>query len=99
MDGYTPYQQRIIKRYYEHNQEGAFQKLEELVTDIYLADTEKKKAALWKRVEKALVNLNAPPKLVEHLLEKKDPEVLARNLKDWWTKMPKEPPKPERPPG
>ena len=91
---YTPYQQKIIRGYYRHQQEMAFQKLEELVADIYLAETEKKKAALWKRIEKALVNLSAPQKIIEHILADRRPEVLARNLKDWWEKMPKQPERP-----
>jgi hypothetical protein len=95
LEDYTPYQQRIIKRYYGHRQELAFQKLEEMVADIYLAETEKKKASLWKRIEKALVNLQVPEKIRAHILEKKDPGILAKNLKDWWASLPKEERKPE----
>ncbi len=90
MDDYTRYQQGIIRRYYDRRQELAFQKLEEMVADLYLADTEKKKASLWKRIEKALVNIGAPAQLTAHILEKKSPEVLAKNLKDWWQSLPKE---------
>ena len=97
MNDYRPtrYQEKIIRRYYEHKQEGAFQKLEELVADLYLAETDKQKAALWKKVEKSLVNLKAPPKIIEHLLASKSPEALAKNLKDWWRSLPPE--KPEKP--
>ena len=92
LDDYTRYQQGIIRRYYDHKQELAFQKLEEMVADLYLAETDKKRAILWKRVEKAMVNLKVPAKVQSHILEKKSPEVLAKNLKDWWDKLPKEPP-------
>ncbi len=95
LEDYTPFQQRIIKRYYRNRQEIAFQKLEELVADIYLADTDRKKGAIWKRVEKALVNLEVPEKIRAHIMEKKDPGVLARNLKDWWASLPEEKKKPE----
>ena len=93
MEDYTRYQQGIIRRYYDHKQQMAFQKLEEMVADLYLADTEKKKASLWKRIEKALVNLEAPPQLTAHILEKRSPEVLAKNLKDWWQALPREKPR------
>jgi hypothetical protein len=97
MTDYTPYQERIIRRYYDNRQELAFQKLEEMVADLYLAETDKKRAALWKRVEKAMVNLKVPVKIQAHILEKRSPEVLAKNLKDWWQSLPKEPP-PAAPP-
>lgn len=37
----TPYQDKIIKRYYENKPEIMRQKLNELVTDLYLAETPK----------------------------------------------------------
>ncbi len=100
MTDYTPYQERIIKRYYRNQQEIAFQKIEELVADLYLAETEKKKAGLWKRVEKAMVNLKVPPAIAQNILARKSPEVLAKNLKDWWQALPKKKPEgPESPQG
>ena len=88
MTEYTPYQEGIIRRYYKNRQGLAFQKLEELAADLYLAETEKKRDSLWKRVEKAMANLKVPPKLAEHILEERSPEVLAKNIKDWWKAMP-----------
>jgi hypothetical protein len=98
MQDYTPYQERIIKRYYQNQQGIAFQKIEEMMADIYLADTDKKKNAIWKRIEKAMVNLKVPAPIMENILARRSPEILAQNLKDWWQKMPKKPPevRPER---
>ena len=90
MKEYTPYQQRIIKNYYRNRQGLALQKLQELVSELYLAETDKKRDQLWKRVAKALGNLEIEPKLVEHILEQRSAEVLAENIKDWWSKLPRE---------
>ena len=84
MTDFTPYQERIIRNYYENRKALAFQKLQELVADIYLADTDRKKESLWKRVEKAMANLKVPETIAGHILARRDPGILARNLKDWW---------------
>ncbi len=58
------------------------QKLSELVSELYLAD-DAKKEKLWQRVRKAMSNLGVKEGLVKHIMEKKDVEVLAKNLQDW----------------
>ena len=62
------------------------QKLSELVTELYLAETPAKKDQLWQRAHKAMKNLKIPPKIIEHIMTKKDVEILAKNLKDWLEK-------------
>jgi len=59
------------------------QKLSELVTELYLADTQAKKARLWERVQKAMIKLKIPPAIIDHIMNKKDVEILAKNLQDW----------------
>lgn len=73
----TPYQDKIIKRYYENKPEIMRQKLNELVTDLYLAETPKREM-IWKRVVLALKNLNVPEKQISALISHADPVVLAR---------------------
>ena len=58
-------------------------KLGELVTELYLADTQAKKARLWDRAHKAMVKLQISPAIIDHIMEKKDVEILAKNLQDW----------------
>ncbi len=89
MAEYSKYQQKIIRNYYEHRETIALQKLGELVTELYLAETDKKKDQLWARVETQMKALGVGPKLIEHLLKRRDPALLAANLEDWQ----KEPPK------
>ena len=79
----TPHQKKIIDRYYENRDGIMFNKLSELVTELYLADTDKKRDSLWKRVEKAMNNLKIKPATVAHILAQRKPELLADHLKDW----------------
>ena len=59
------------------------QKLSELVTELYLADTQTKKDRLWERVQKAMIKLKVPPAIIDHIMEKQDVEILAKNLQGW----------------
>jgi hypothetical protein len=83
---YTKNQKAIIDRYYEHFDTILLQKLQELVTDLFLAKDTPKEDRLWERVEKALVNLKVPPALRAHILQKRRVEILAANLEDWLKK-------------
>jgi hypothetical protein len=83
MADFSPHQQGIIKRYYKHKDTLALQKLQELVTEIYLAESDKKREQLWKRIEKAMVNLEVPAARIQHILKERKAELLAENLKDW----------------
>ncbi len=64
-------------------------KLSELVTELYLADTQAKQNRLWQRANKAMVKLKVPPAIIDHIMEKKDVEILAKNLQDWLAKKKK----------
>jgi intergrase/recombinase len=80
---YSDYQKKVISKYYDRLDVLMLQKLQELVSELYLADTDAKQNRLWERVHKAMLNLNLPSALVEHIIGKKDVEILARNLQDW----------------
>ena len=83
---YSSYQQGVIKRYYDNLPQGTLDKLAELVTELYLAKTEKKREQLWQRVEKAMAVIKVPEKIAQHILSKRDPVILAANLEDWLKK-------------
>jgi hypothetical protein len=78
---YTPYQRKIINRYYEHYDTIQVQKLSELVTEIYLAEG-KKRDRLWKQVGDALTKLGFPAARIEHLLTKREVTLLPGILKE-----------------
>lgn len=78
----TPYQDKIIRRYYENKPEIMRQKVSELVAELFLAETPKKRGQIWKRVVLALKNLNVPDAQIENLLKRDDPALLATFIQD-----------------
>jgi hypothetical protein len=80
---YSQYQKAVISGYYDNLDTIMLQKLSELVTELYLADTQPKQDRLWQRAHKAMVKLKIPPTIVDHIMARKDVEILARNLQDW----------------
>jgi hypothetical protein len=83
---YTKYQTGIISQYYNNLDTILLQNLSELVTELYLADTEKKKTQLWQRAHKAMLKLKVQPVIIDHIMQKQSVEILAKNLKDWLAK-------------
>lgn len=81
MADHTPYQKKIIRRYYNNFDAIKYQRLAELVTELYLAEG-KKSERLWKQVGDTLRQLELPESRVEHLLSKRDPALLAGVLKE-----------------
>lgn len=80
---FSDYQRSVINRYYSQMDTIMLNKLQDLAGQLYLAQTQSKKEQLWRRVEKAMANLGIPKGLAEHIMSKKDPEVLAKNIQDW----------------
>ena len=86
---YSQYQKDIISGYYHNLDTIMLGKLSELVTELYLADTQARQNRLWQRANKAMIKLKVPPAIIDHIMEKKDVEVLAKNLQDWLAKKKK----------
>ena len=80
---YSQYQQGVISGYYNNLDTIMLGKLGELVTELYLADTKAKKDRLWQRAHKAMVKLKVSPAIINHIMQKEDVEILAKNLQDW----------------
>lgn len=80
---YSAHQQKIIRNYYENMDTIQLTKLQEIVTDLYLAESDKKRKQLWTRVEQALTRLKIPPEIKARILETQDIQILARNLEEW----------------
>lgn len=83
MGDFTPHQKKIINRYYDNRDQIMLTRLQEIVTELYLADTESKQNRLWKRAETAMKSLKVPPSQITHLLAQKKPETLAHQLRQW----------------
>ncbi len=74
------HQQKIIKNYYDNRESIALQRLQELVTELYLADAAKKRERLWKTVATHLEKLGVKPEQITHLVSQDNPELLAKHL-------------------
>jgi hypothetical protein len=81
MPDHTPYQQKIIRRYYKNFDTIKYQRVSELATELFLANG-KKTERLWKQVSEILRQLGLPESRVEHLLQKRDPALLPGVLKE-----------------
>ncbi len=76
MSDYTPYQKKLINRYYKNLDAIKHQQLSELATELYLSEG-KKTDRLWKRVEESLRKLEFPESRIAHLLARRDPALLV----------------------
>jgi len=83
MGDFSPYQKKVINRYYDNRDDIMITKLSEIVTELYLADTEAKQDRLWKRAETAMKNLKIKEQYITHIMAQRNPELLAKHLKDW----------------
>ncbi len=81
MENYTPHQQGIIKRYYDNIDKVAWQRLSELVGDLYLAEG-KKRDKLWASAASFMQKLKVPQTRIDTIVEKKDVEALAKLVKE-----------------
>lgn len=81
MSEFTPYQQKIIKRYYDNEDTILRQRLAELVGELYLAEGKKKERA-WKAAVTAMEKLKVPRDRIDHLVKAGKPELLAVLVKE-----------------
>ena len=77
---YSANQQKIIKRYYDNLGDIKTQRLSDLVGELYLSEGKKKEKA-WKDAEEAMAKLNVPAAQIKHLMQKRDPVLLAELIK------------------
>ena len=81
MENYSPHQQKIIKRYYDNIDQVAWQRLAELVADLYLAEG-KKRDKLWVSAASFMEKLKVPATRIAAIADKKDAEALAKLVKE-----------------
>ncbi len=78
--GYTQYQKKVIKNFYENKDLRLIQKLGELVSNLYVETSEKRKESGWKRIKKMLTDLKVHPHEVEYLTKDKDLSMISKKL-------------------
>ncbi len=80
--GYTGYQKKVIKNFYENKDLRLIQKLGELASNLYVETSEKKKETGWKRIKKMLTDLKVHPHEVEYLTKDKNLSMISKKLAD-----------------
>ena len=78
---YSPYQQKIIKRFYDNQDSLQHQRLAELVGELYLTEG-KKKAKAWADAAAAMVKLGVPQSRIDHLVKQGNPALVAEVVKE-----------------
>ena len=76
MTNRTKYVEKIIKNYYNNRGEIALQRVQELVSELYLSEG-KARERHWKNMATHLEKLGVKPAQIEHLRQKDNPELLA----------------------
>ncbi|QEF99902.1 hypothetical protein Mal15_39690 [Stieleria maiorica] len=75
----SPYQERIIKNYYQNRDSIGIQKAQEAVTELYLSQG-KKRETVWKRLCSHLEKAGLSAEQIAHLREKDDPALVAEAI-------------------
>ncbi len=79
-NGYSEYQKKVIKNFYDNKDLRLVQKLGELVSNLYLETSEKKKETEWKKIKKMLTDLKVHPGEVEYLTKDKNLSLISKKL-------------------
>lgn len=80
MQNRSRYQGKLIRNYYQNRDEIAVQRLQELASELYLAQG-KKRNQLWKHVTTHLTALKVPQQQIDHIVQSDTAELLANYLK------------------
>lgn len=88
MADYSPYQQKVIGRYYDNFEGIKLQRLSELATEIYLAEG-KKQDRLWKQVSEILIALKLPQTRIDHVMSQKNPSLIPELVSELSRKLAK----------
>lgn len=73
----SKFQQKIIKNYYDNRESIALQRVQELVTELYLTEG-KKRDKHWKSLASHLEKLGVKQEQIDHLIAQDNPELVAR---------------------
>lgn len=73
----SKYQQNIIKNYYENRESIALQRVQELVTELYLSEG-KKRERHWQNLGSHLLKLDVSQQTIDHLIAQDDPQLVAQ---------------------
>lgn len=80
--GYTKYQMKVIKNFYDNKDLRLIQQLGELVSNLYLETNEKKRDTGWKKIKKMLTDLKVHPNEVEYLTRDKNLSLITKKISE-----------------
>ncbi len=78
----TPHQKGLVRRYYGHKDKLAYQKLAELVSELYLCEDKAEASRLWRSAHTAMVNAGVHAGRVEGIVESRDLDRLAELVQE-----------------
>lgn len=79
MEKFSRYQQQVIKNYYQNRDQVALQRVQELVTELYLASG-KQREKVWKSMVLHLEKLGIPATRIEYLKAQDKPELVLQQI-------------------
>lgn len=85
MGEFSGHQRRIIRNYYQNRDALSLQKLQELATDLYLAEG-KKRTQVWSRIRKALENLGLTAARIDHVVSADNPAMVVKIVEEYMAK-------------
>jgi hypothetical protein len=77
---YSKHQQNIIRNYYQNREGISLQRLQELVTELYLS-TGKQREKHWKSIVGHLEKLGIEQRKIDQLVKENKPELVADLVK------------------
>jgi hypothetical protein len=82
MADFTPYQHKVIKRYYDNQGTIQSQRLAELVGELFLAQGKKKQQRVWEATAACMQKLGVPQTRIDHLVKTANPALVAELVKE-----------------
>jgi hypothetical protein len=79
LEDYTRHQQKIIKNFYDNREDIALQRVQELITELYLAEG-KKREKIWDQISGHLQKMGTPPDRIAHFRAQDNPELVAARI-------------------
>lgn len=79
MEKYSRHQQQIIKNYYNNREDVALQRVQELVTELFLAEG-KQREKVWKNLTTHLEKLGVSAERIATLRKQDKPELVLKQI-------------------
>ena len=86
MPEFSKHQRNIIKNYYDNYDQIKLQKLQEQLTELYLAEG-KSRARWWKSISSLLEDLKVPASRIEHVRNSDNPQLLGKLIEELLAKQ------------